>query len=107
MVTELQVGSFGSLSSLHSQIDWRRPLSCQAPSGKFLEKSVKVMIWDLALFSNFFELLGTNFYLGRPGLACPAAYNCLAGTKKLLPAVYAAGYNFRCQHLTTASKGRS
>ena len=77
------------------------------PSEKFLKKSLKVRIWDLASICNFSELIGTNFFLGRPGLACRAAYNCLVGTKKLLPAMYVTGYNFRCQLLTTVTKGRS
>ena len=77
------------------------------PSEKFLKKSLKVRIWDLASICNFFELIGANFFLGRSGLACRAAYNCLAGTKKLLPAMYVTGYNFWCQHLTTVTKGRS
>ena len=65
------------------------------PSKKFLKKSVKGVTWDLASLSNFSVLLGTNFFWGRPGLACRAAHNCLVGTKKLLPAMCAVGYNFR------------
>ena len=82
-------------------------LNADNPSEKFLKKSLKVRIWDLASICNFSELIGTNFFLGRSGLACRAAYNCLAGTKKLLPAMYVTGYNFWCQHLTTVTKGRS
>ena len=56
------------------------------PSEKFLKKSEKVMTWDLASICNFSVLSDTNFFLGRLGLACRAAHNCLVGTKKLLPA---------------------
>ena len=90
--------------NLHFALSQR---TTQLPSEKFLKKSLKVRIWDLASICNFSELIGTNFFLGRPGLACWAAHNCLVGTKKLLPAMYATGYNFRCQHSTTVTKGRS